>query len=187
MASRSPRRAAMLHQIGIPFSVQPVSIDESIQDDEYAHGYVTRLSRDKAFAVVDPAVPVLAADTAVVVDQKIFGKPTGEENGISMLLALSGREHEVVTGLTVRMGSTESTRVAFAKVKFREIGRAEAAAYWCTGEPVDKAGGYGIQGIGGIFVRSIRGSYGAIVGLPLEETHELLRLFGVDTWQYKDG
>lgn len=187
LASRSPRRAEMLHQIGIPFSVHPVSIDESIHDNEVADAYVTRLSREKAFAVIDPAIPVLAADTVVVVDRKIFGKPTDEEDGISMLLTLSGREHEVVTGVTVRMGASEATRVACAKVKFREIARAEAAAYWCTGEPVDKAGGYGIQGIGGIFVCRISGSYGAIVGLPLEETHELLRLFGVDTWQFRDS
>jgi septum formation protein len=185
LASRSPRRAAILHQIGIPFSVHPVSVDESIHGDETACTYVTRLAHEKAFAVVDPAVPVLAADTAVVLDRKILGKPTGKEEGIAMLLALSGREHEVVTGVTVRMGTSEATRVASAKVKFREVSRAEAAAYWCTAEPVDKAGGYGIQGIGGIFVRRVSGSYGAIVGLPLEETHELLRLFGVDTWKFR--
>ena len=175
----------MLEQIEVPFSVRPVVVDESVREGESASVYVMRLARAKARAVVDVAVPVLAADTAVVVDGRIYGKPADQAQGVEMLLALSDRDHEVVTGVVMRLGSRETSRLATATVTFREVDRGEAVAYWHTGEAADKAGGYGIQGIGGIFVSRISGSYGAIVGLPLEETHELLRSFNVDTWQFR--
>ena len=161
--------------------VRPVAIDESPRADEPAPAYVLRLAREKAAAATADRV-VLAADTAVCLDGRIFGKPRDEHDGLAMLLALSGREHEVFTALTVRSPDREACRLASATVTFRPIDAAEAAAYWRTGEPADKAGGYGMQGMGGVFVSRIDGSPGAVVGLPLRETHDVLRSFDIHCW-----
>ncbi|MCZ6888495.1 MAG: Maf family protein [Gammaproteobacteria bacterium] len=189
LASASPRRAALLEQIGVHFEVQPVHVDESSLDGECPRDYVTRLARLKASAIPEASVPVLGADTAVVLDEKIFGKPSDEHDAVAMLMALSGRQHQVLTGIAVCGGSSDARRCEAlcvgATVGFVDISESDARRYWKTGEPADKAGGYGIQGIGGIFAERISGSYSAIVGLPLFETEQLLRSFNVDTWQFR--
>lgn len=186
LASASPRRAALLEQIGVAFSVRIAHVDESQLPGEAPGDYVERLAREKAKAVAQSGQVTLGADTTVVVDGVILGKPTGRDSAIDMLMRLSARTHQVVTGVAVTDArKIQSLRVA-AEVTFRPISAEEAAAYWDTGEPLDKAGGYGIQGIGGIFAQSINGSYGAVVGLPLTETEALLRDFGAPTWRYRD-
>jgi septum formation protein len=186
LASGSPRRAELLRQIGIHHEVrlpaQPV--DETPLAGETAAAYVLRLARAKARAVAVnlPGRLVLAADTTVVLAGKILGKPADAAEGAGMLEALQGREHVVLTGVAVCRDLRVSALLAQTRVRFRAIDRAEAQAYWRTGEPADKAGGYGIQGIGAIFAESIQGSYSAVVGLPLAETERLLREFGLDTW-----
>jgi septum formation protein len=186
LASASPRRAELLRQMGIPFEVRlpDAPVDETPRAGEVPPDYVERLAREKALAVsrLEPARVTLGADTTVVVDGRILGKPANAADGIAMLLALQNRVHEVCTGVAVAAGGRVQSAAVVTRVRFRAIRRAEAAAYWRTGEGADKAGGYGIQGIGGIFVADIRGSYGAVVGLPLLETEALLREFGVDTW-----
>ena len=182
LASTSPRRAEWLERIGVAFIARPTDIDESPRPDEHAAAYVMRLARAKAAAAARKDAVVLAADTTVCVDGRIFGKPQDERHGIEMLLALSGRDHEVFTGVTLRSADREACRLASATVTFRHIDPVEAASYWRTGEPVDKAGGYGIQGMGGVFVSHLDGSPGAVTGLPLRETHELLTSFGVPCW-----
>ncbi len=181
LASASPRRAEWLERIGVPFVVRPVAIDESPRTDEPGPAYVLRVAREKAAASAADRV-VLAADTAVCLDGRIFGKPRDEHDGRAMLLSLSGREHQVFTALTVRSPDREACRLASATVSFRPIDAAEADAYWRTGEPADKAGGYGMQGMGGVFVSRIDGSPGAVVGLPLRETQDVLRSFGIRCW-----
>ena len=181
LASASPRRAEWLERIGVPFVVRPVAIDESPRPGEPANAYVLRLAREKAAAAEGDRV-VLAADTAVCLDGRIFGKPRNERDGIATLLALSGREHQVFTALAARSPDREACRLASATVTFRSIEAAEAAAYWRTGEPADKAGSYGIQGMGGVFVSRIDGSPGAVVGLPLREAQDMLASFGVPCW-----
>jgi septum formation protein len=126
---------------------------------------------------------VLGADTAVVLDGKILGKPVDEADACAMLMMLSGNEHEVLTAIAVLDGERCESRVISSLVRFREISRDEATAYWASGEPKDKAGGYGIQGLGAVFVAGLNGSYSAVVGLPLCETCELLGHFGIPCWQ----
>lgn len=188
LASASPRRAELLRQIGLPFETRPVDLDESLLPGESAEEYVVRLAVAKAEAafaeLADPDATVcLGADTTVVLDGRILGKPAGREEGVAMLLALAGRSHSVLTGIAARGPDGLRSRCVATAVRFRRIPRREAEAYWATGEGADKAGGYGIQGIGGIFAVSIRGSYSAVVGLPLAETEQLLRDSGLDTWR----
>lgn len=142
------------------------------------------MALEKARAVVSPR-PVLAADTVVEADGQVLGKPCDEADFRAMLGALSDAKHRVLTAVALRWRQREALRVVCAEVSMRRIDDAEAAAYWATGEPRDKAGGYAIQGIGGIFVRDLRGSYSAVVGLPLAETEELLDAFGIDTWRWR--
>ena len=182
LASASPRRAEWLTRIGVSFRVRPVSIDESPRVGEDAAGYVLRLAREKAAASPGSLDPILAADTTVCLDGRILGKPRDEGDGVAMLRALSARTHQVFTAVTIRSAEREACRLASAAVTFRAIDAAEATTYWRTGEPADKAGGYGIQGMGGVFVNRIDGSPGAVVGLPLRETQDLLRSFGVPCW-----
>jgi septum formation protein len=183
LASSSPRRAQLLRQIGIPFEVIVEPVDEQALSDELPLAYVERLARAKAAAVARPDRLVLAADTAVVVDGEILGKPRGRTEGVAMLLRLSGREHQVVTAVCVTDAPVARARVVTTQVEFGPIDEATAERYWATGEGADKAGGYGIQGIGGIFADRIAGSFSAVVGLPLGETEGLLRTFGFDTWR----
>ncbi len=183
LASGSPRRAELLRQIGLDFQVRVPEVDETPHPDEVPAGYVQRMSRSKAGAVNPGAdAVVLAADTVVVLDGRILGKPESREAGIGMLLELGGREHEVLTAITGRSARAERTHLVATRVRFVPVDEALAEAYWATGEGSDKAGGYGIQGIGGILAESITGSYSAVVGLPLPETEQLLGGLGVDTW-----
>ncbi|MFV2091327.1 MAG: nucleoside triphosphate pyrophosphatase [Pseudomonadales bacterium] len=183
LASGSPRRAELLRQIGIPFDVVHPYVDESVQPDEDPEAYVERLARSKAASVAPQGRVTLAADTVVVIDGRILGKPTSEDSGIEMLLMLGGREHRVLTAIAVTDGCEMASIVVGTTVRFAEIDRDAARAYWRTGEGADKAGGYGIQGIGGILAESITGSYSAVVGLPLSETERALSRFGIDTWR----
>jgi septum formation protein len=184
LASQSPRRAELLRQVGITFDVRPADIDESVQPDEGPGDYVERVAIAKASSVhrSDPRYPVLGADTAVVIDQTILGKPRDRDEAVAMLQHLSGRTHEVLSGIAV-VGDAGAThyRLNVSRVMFRPISESEAHAYWATGEPVDKAGGYAIQGLGAAFVERIEGSYSAIMGLPLFETLQLLSAVGVST------
>ncbi|MHC8316197.1 Maf family protein [Pseudomonas sp. LB3P31] len=188
LASGSPRRRELLTQIGVPFSAISADIDETPLTQESPSAYVERLARGKALAgrgaVVCPAeFCVLGADTAVVLDGKILGKPVDEADACAMLMLLSGREHEVLTGIALLDAERCESRVIRSLVRFRQIGPGEAAAYWASGEPRDKAGSYGIQGLGAVFVAGLDGSYSAVVGLPLCETAELLGHFGIPCWQ----
>jgi septum formation protein len=188
LASGSPRRRELLTQIGVPFSAVSADIDETPLPNESPSAYVERLARGKAAAgrdVVRSDVPfcVLGADTAVVLDGKILGKPVDEADACAMLKMLSGCEHEVLTAIALLEGERCESRVVRSVVRFRPIGSDEAAAYWASGEPRDKAGGYGIQGLGAVFVAGLNGSYSAVVGLPLCETAELLGHFGIPCWQ----
>lgn len=183
LASASPRRAALLSQIGIDFVVKPANVDEALVAGESPQAHVERLARKKALAVAQPGSVTVAADTVVVVGGEVLGKPVTRSNALWMLGRLSGRDHLVVTGVAATDGDRLQSLHVASEVSFRPIPAWEAEAYWQSGEPGDKAGGYGIQGIGGIFARSINGSYTAVVGLPLSETEDLLREFGVDTWR----
>ncbi|AZE03090.1 MULTISPECIES: Maf family protein [Pseudomonas] len=189
LASGSPRRRELLTQIGVPFTAISADIDETPFPDESPVAYVERLARDKAAAgyalIADEpsAACVLGADTAVVLDGRILGKPLDQADAQSMLMALSDREHEVLTAIAVLDGQRCESRVVRSLVRFRAIGDDEAARYWASGEPCDKAGGYGIQGLAAIFVAGLNGSYSAVVGLPVCETAELLGHFGIPCWQ----
>jgi len=188
LASGSPRRRELLTQIGVPFTAVSADIDETPLTEESPSAYVERLARGKAMAgrdvvVADADFCVLGADTAVVLDGKILGKPVDEADACAMLMMLSGNEHQVLTAIAVLDGERCESRVITSRVRFRQISRDEAAAYWASGEPRDKAGGYGIQGLGAVFVAGLNGSYSAVVGLPLCETAELLGHFGITCWQ----
>lgn len=188
LASASPRRAELLQQIGIPFEVSAADIDETVHAGELPAAYVRRMALEKSAAVALPGCITLSADTVVVKDTQILGKPEDEAQAVAMLLLLADGWHEVLTAVAVADGSTTAAEVVSTRVCFREVSASEAHAYWRTGEPRDKAGGYGIQGIGSIFASKIEGSYSAVVGLPLAETERLLRRFGVDTWRCRyDG
>jgi septum formation protein len=178
LASASPRRRELLQQIGVPFSLVQVDVDESLRGDENPRDYVTRLAQAKAqagAAKIQFALPVLGADTIVVVDQQILGKPVNQADFSRMMQLLSGRCHQVLTAVALIGQQRSETCCVTTDVWFRELTAADIAAYWQTGEPCDKAGGYGIQGQGGRFVSHISGSYSAVVGLPLYETDLLLR------------
>ena len=188
LASSSPRRRELLTQIGLSFHLVSGNVDETPLPDEAPAAYVERLARCKAQAGLTmlaqrPDVCVLGADTAVVLDGRILGKPTDREDALAMLQALSGREHQVLTAVAVVDRDRCEVRVVSSNVAFRAIGSAEAEAYWDTGEPHDKAGGYAIQGLAAIFVKRVEGSYSAVVGLPLCETAELLADFAIPCWQ----
>jgi septum formation protein len=188
LASGSPRRRELLTQIGVPFAVVTAAIDETPLANETAAAYVERLARDKALAGLaslgsTPGAVVLGADTAVVLDGRILGKPRDRDDGLAMLATLSGREHEVLTGVALASAGNCQVRVVRSRVAFRALSSAQIVAYWETGEPRDKAGGYGIQGLAAVFVSQIQGSYSAVVGLPLCETAQLLEEFGIECWQ----
>ncbi len=189
LASQSPRRAELLQQIGVPFSALPADIDETPLPGEQPVDYVVRMARCKAETVWQqldathsiPA-PVLAADTTVVVDQQILGKPQNRDDGIRMLLQLSGRSHSVFTGIAICQANNIIETVCETQVEFKAVDEKLAARYWDTGEPADKAGGYGIQGYGAVLVRRIAGCYSNVVGLPLAETARLLQTCGTEFW-----
>ncbi len=182
LASASPRRFALLQQIGVACEVLPAAIDEAVRPGELPDDYVQRMAREKALAVA-PLVPgpVLAADTSVVIDDDILGKPQDLLHGLAMLARLSGRTHAVKTAVCLaREGVCDVVEVT-TRVTFVSLDRALCEAYLATGEPWDKAGAYGIQGMGAVMVSSIEGSYSNVVGLPLAETWRLLTAAKVKT------
>ncbi|MBW0235490.1 MULTISPECIES: Maf family protein [Pseudomonas] len=191
LASGSPRRRELLTQIGVPFSTVSAAIDETPLPNESPVAYVERLAREKARAgreqlLMSPpasAFCVLGADTTVVLNERILGKPIDEADALAMLMALSGREHEVLTAIAILDEGRCETRVVRSSVRFRNISKQEASLYWASGEPRDKAGGYAVQGLAAVFVSGLNGSYSAVVGLPVCETAELLGHFGIPCWQ----
>ena len=184
LASSSPRRAEILDALGVAFTAGGVDIDERPADGEAAEAMVLRLASEKAAAArLLQSGPVLAADTAVVIGATVYGKPGDQAEALAMLARLSGRSHTVMTGVALHCDAGQQTALSVSEVTFREIGPDEARAYWQSGEPRDKAGAYAIQGLGGVFVESIRGSYSGVVGLPVFETAQLLAAAGIDIIQ----
>jgi septum formation protein len=183
LASQSPRRLQLLQSLGIAVHVQPADIDESYHEGEEPGAHAERLAREKVAAVAaqDPDSVVIGSDTVVVVDGVVLGKPRDEDDAVAMLLRLQGRSHEVATGIAVAAAGRTLSSVERVEVRFRAFGEALARAYAETGEPLDKAGGYGIQGYGAALVESIRGDYYAVMGLPIGRTLLLLEEAG---WVY---
>ena len=188
LASGSPRRRELLTQIAVPFLTQIAPIDENALPGESPIAYVERLARAKAqaglAALVDTAgAVVLGADTAVVLDGRILGKPEDRDDALATLSALSGRTHQVLTAVALVSRERLASQVVTSQVTFRSLSQAEIEAYWDSGEPQDKAGCYGIQGLAAVFVSQLHGSYSAVVGLPLCETAALLAEFAIPCWQ----
>lgn len=192
LASASPRRRQLLSQIGVPFQVLSVDVDESIAAGEDAERYVLRLARAKAAAGLSrrsaarPAA-VLGADTVVVAGGAILGKPADYADAQRMLGLLSARTHEVLTAVALATDDGVLSDLSRSEVTFREITPEEARDYWNTGESRDKAGAYAIQGYGAVFISGLRGSYSGVMGLPLFETAHLLRAAGVPCWLETKG
>jgi septum formation protein len=183
LASSSPRRHEILAALGLEFTAAGVDIDETRYDGEPVADMVVRLAVAKAAAAradLEGSVPVIGADTAVAVDDLVLGKPGSEDDAIETLALLSGRRHTVLTGVALDFGGEIRTATSVTEVRFRDISPDEAQAYWQSGEPQDKAGAYAVQGIGGIFVEDISGSYSGVVGLPVFEMAALLIEAGLD-------
>lgn len=195
LASRSPRRRELLKQIGIGYEmlllredlVRGADVDETPQSGEAPHDYVRRIAEIKAatgwLRVGQrrlPRLPVLAADTAVIVEGRILGKPAGSQEAIEMLGALAGREHEVLSAVAVAYEGRLEMRLSVSRVGFKPLSDEQIRRYVMTGEPLDKAGAYAIQGKAAAFVSSLSGSYSGVMGLPLSETAELLTDFGME-------
>ncbi len=178
LASSSPRRKQLLAGLGIDFAVVGPDVDESLREEEAAHAYVLRMAEAKGEVVADlhPAAWIVAADTVVIADGRLLMKPESEDQAVEMLSLLSGRMHQVRTAYCVccREQREKIVRSVLTEVRFKSFDPAWARAYACTGEPMDKAGGYGIQGRGGVLVESLSGSYTSVVGLPLAEVVALL-------------
>lgn len=186
LASTSPRRRELMQQLGLEFSTVRASIDETPQPHEDPADYVARLAKAKAMAGLEGVPPgwglVIAADTTVTCEGELLGKPGSEAEAIAMWQRLSGRTHEVLTGLVVASHERLELAVVSTLVSFRPIREEEMLAYWASGEPADKAGGYAIQGKGAVFVSHIEGSYSNVVGLPLAELGLLLGAFDYPLW-----
>ena len=187
LASASPRRKKLLAQVGLNFKTDRADIDESKIAEENAQEYVLRLSQEKAGVVGQKYKHgiILAADTTVVLGGDVLGKPESETHGVEMLRRLSGNAHQVVTGVTVLNRSRQESFLTSSIVIFREISVSEITWYWKTGEPLDKAGAYGLQGKGAAFVSAIHGSFTNVIGLPLAETLSLLQGFDVNAMQVR--
>jgi len=181
LASSSPRRRELLSMIGIPHDVLPAGIDERYLPEEDPPAHAERLAREKAAAVASRVAGalVIAADTIVVVDGDVLGKPRGRAEAAAMLRRLSGRSHTVHTAVAIRYGNREASGVESPCVTFRALDDGQIAAYIDTGEPMDKAGAYGIQGFGATLVTRIEGDYFAVMGLPLQRTVALIESLGV--------
>ncbi|HDL8486649.1 TPA: septum formation inhibitor Maf [Yersinia enterocolitica] len=180
LASGSPRRRELLTLLDVPFEVLKTEVEEQRRPEESAQQYVQRLAQDKARAGVSVApqdFPVLGADTIVVLNGQVLEKPWDKAHAQQILSALSGQQHQVITAVSLADRKNMLSAMVVTDVTFRVLSQLEISDYIATGEPMDKAGAYGIQGKGGCFVRSITGSYHAVVGLPLVETHELLSHF----------
>lgn len=185
LASRSPRRRELLDQIGVRFAVVEADTDETRLPGEQPEDYVLRVAADKARAARAALPrsdhrPVLGADTAVVVGELILGKPDDREDALAMMRLLSGRAHRVLTAVALIADDGERTDLSETRVTFRTLDEDEVLRYWRTGEPRDKAGGYGIQGYGALFVSGLNGSYSGVMGLPLFETGRLLAQVGIE-------
>lgn len=186
LASASPRRKALLEQIGVSCLSVPVDLDESVLPSELPETYVRRLALAKAQAgwhKQGQQGVALGSDTSVVINGDILGKPADEAEAVAMLQRLSGTTHQVMTAVAVVSAEQANSCVVTTDVSFKTLTLEECHRYWSTGEPHDKAGGYGIQGLGAVFVTAIRGSYSGVVGLPLAETAELLYKHGINVWQ----
>ncbi|MCB4810514.1 Maf family nucleotide pyrophosphatase [Methylovorus menthalis] len=186
LASRSPRRAELLQQLGLETIFMAADVDESPLPDEAPHDYVLRLAQAKAetgLAALQAqgceALPLLAADTTVAIDGLILGKPEDDADARAMLLRMSGRWHEVHTGVAVASASGVHVRLSTTRVEMATLDEATIQAYIASGEPRDKAGAYGIQGLASTFIRRIEGSYSGVMGLPVFETSELLKQAGI--------
>ena len=182
LASASPRRSALLAQIGVAHRVHATEIDETPRPGEAATALVERLARGKAAAGRTQAggLPVLGADTEVVLDGRVFGKPRDAADAVAMLLALAGREHQVLSAVALATadGGVQSL-LSESRVRMRDITPEEAQAYWASGEPRGKAGGYAIQGLAAVFISALSGSFSGVMGLPLYETAQLLGAAGI--------
>lgn len=185
LASASPRRRALLEQIGVPYESLIVAVDETPKEGEAVTAYVARLALAKAQAGWNALGnrmprPVLGADTDVVVDGTILGKPKDRNEALAMLAVLSGREHQVFSAVALVTDARQAIKVQESRVRLRSLNPDECLAYWETGEPADKAGSYAIQGKAAAFIAELKGSYSGVMGLPLFETAELLKEFGID-------
>lgn len=185
LASNSPRRRELLEQVGVRYATVSVEVDESPLAGEAAEALVQRLALAKAEAglAMRPdghQEPVLGADTLVVLDNEPLGKPRDRDAALAMLARLSGRSHQVMTAVALVTDNCREVVLQESRVRFREIAAEERAAYWASGEPADKAGSYGIQGHGALFVEYLEGSYSGVMGLPLFETAQLLARFGIN-------
>ena len=185
LASKSPRRRELLAQIGVPFQCVDVEVPEVQEADESALDYVLRLSKDKAQAgaIAAPGLPTLGADTIVLFESRALEKPRDLEHAIDMLIAMSGKQHSVISAVTITDGQQTLTDHSETKVTFRDLREGEIERYWATGEPQDKAGAYGIQGLGAVFVSALAGSYTGVVGLPLEQLFPMLSKFNIPYWR----
>ena len=183
LASASPRRRELLAQIGVSFKVLAVEADETPQPGETPEDYVRRVAAEKSalgLAASPFGSPVLGADTEVVADGEVFGKPRDFRHARAMLRRLSGRTHEVYSSVSLRHGERHWQALSISQVSFRPISLAEIEAYWASGEPQGKAGAYAIQGLGAVFIERLEGSYSGVMGLPLFETAGLLREAGIE-------
>lgn len=186
LASASPRRCELLKQIGVRFDVIVHNVDETRLPAEMPTDYVCRLARAKAAAVVadeqlSGARPVLGADTIVVIDGDVLGKPRDGDDARRMLTLLSGREHQVMSAVCVMQGQRAELCLSITRVRFRTLSQQDIDAYWRSGEPEGKAGAYAVQGLGALFIEHLEGSYSGVVGLPIFETAALLQTFSVLT------
>ncbi|MDH5483774.1 MAG: Maf-like protein [Gammaproteobacteria bacterium] len=182
LASASPRRGELLQQIGIAYEALPVDIDESMQGNEDPEQHVCRLALEKARAGAEKSrtrLPVLGSDTIVLLDGRVLGKPGDKQDAVAMLSSLSGREHQVLSAVAMVQGDKSQCLLSRSKVRFSSLSSGDIEAYWATGEPADKAGAYGIQGLAAQFIERLDGSYSGVMGLPLFETSQLLKEFGV--------
>jgi len=187
LASASPRRQQLLSQIGVNCHVHPVTIDETPGQTEPPESYVCRIAAEKSECCFQqllqigtfPLLPILAADTSVILAGQIFGKPTDAAEAYSMLTQLSGQTHQVLTAVSIRTKNSYQQRISQTAVTFRSLRKAEIEGYWQNGESEGTAGAYAIQGLASIFVQSIEGSFSGVVGLPLFETAELLTQQGI--------
>lgn len=185
--STSPRRKLLLEQMGIDFELVHNPISEDVKAGENPLDYVVRMSKEKAKAGFGEKGLTIGADTIVSMGNRIFGKPKSVGDAKETLEILSGCEHVVLTVVAIFDGKKLEYVISESKVQIKELSFQEIDDYCKTGEPLDKAGSYGIQGIGGIFVHQIKGSYSGIVGLPIFETEQLLSRFKIDTWSGRIG
>ena len=182
LASQSPRRADLLRMLGLTFETVPADIDETYRPGEQPGPHAERLARGKAQAIASahPGAIVIGSDTVVVLDNDVLGKPRDANDAVRILMRLQGREHEVATGIAVSIGGVLRSGVEHVRVRFRSFDERTAALYVGTGEPMDKAGAYGIQGYGATLVERIEGDYFAVMGLPIGRTIALLEAAGLD-------